>query len=101
MSVFDDPNKELELLQAQLEEQEEWFRRELDSAKRMIGDAPKTPVKSQPKKPVKKPVQQPQKLEIEEEKPRKKGLGRLFLVAGLELLGILGILGYWLVHFLG
>ena len=48
--MFDDPNKELAELQAQLEAQEEWFRRELDSAKRMIGQEPER--KAAPAAPV-------------------------------------------------
>ena len=38
MPMFDDPQKELEQLQAKILEQEDWFEKELDSAKRMIGD---------------------------------------------------------------
>ena len=41
MAVFDDPKKELERIQAQIAEQEDWFEKELDSAKRLIGEAPK------------------------------------------------------------
>lgn len=51
MPMFDDPQKELEQLQAKLLEQEDWFERELDSAKRMIGDMPA------PKQPKAAPVQ--------------------------------------------
>ena len=116
MSVFDDPMKELEQLQARLEEQEDWFQRELDSAKRMIGQvpeprqpkapaaAPEAPVRNyannygaQPVRKQVKPVQEP---EPEEYEPKKKGMGGLMIVAGLEIAGILAILGYWLPYFL-
>ena len=55
--MFDNPKKELEKLEKQLLEDEEWFQRELDSAKRMIGQvpakqqrpsAPRTPQGSKP-----------------------------------------------------
>ena len=110
MSVFDDPKKELEALQAQLEAQEDWFEKELDSAKRMIGDAPRAarptsaaagvPARNQagavpqhrkkaPEKPV--PVKQ---------QPKKKGIRGLVILAVLELMGIAGIAAYWLLYLL-
>ena len=110
MSVFDDPKKELEALQAQLEAQEDWFEKELDSAKRMIGDAPRAarptsaaagvparnqvaavpqPRKKAPEKPV--PVKQ---------QPKKKGIRGLVILAVLELMAIAGIAAYWLLYLL-
>ena len=120
MSVFDDPMKELEQLQAQLLEQEEWFQRELDSAKRMIGDlpearqtaaAPRSVAAAQP--PVRNYANnygaQPVRMhaapaaipEIREEPvPKKKGVKGLLVIAALELLGIGGIAAYWLLFLL-
>ena len=109
--MFDDPNKELAELQAQLEAQEEWFRRELDSAKRMIGQeperkaAPAAPVRNYANNYGKQPVRKayvPDIPEIqEEEPPKKKGVRGLVILASLELLGIFAILGYWAWYFLG
>lgn len=109
--MFDDPNKELEALQAQLEAQEEWFRRELDSAKRMIGQAaevpaaPAAPVRNYANNYGNQPVRKayvPDIPEIqEEEPPKKKRLRGLVILASLELLGIFAILGYWAWYFLG
>ena len=109
--MFDDPNKELAALQAQLEAQEEWFQRELDSAKRMIGQeperkaAPAAPVRNYANNYGKQPVRKayvPDIPEIqEEEPPKKKGVRGLVILASLELLGIFGILGYWAWYFLG
>lgn len=123
MSVFDDPNKELEALQAQLQEQEDWFQRELDSAKRMIGDMPEprkpqasaTPAASVAGDTVpvrnyangygtqapQKRLKQEENFDRDEFTPKKKGLGGLLILAALETLGILGIAGYWLVYLLG
>ena len=111
MSFSDDPKKELEALQAQLEAQEDWFQRELDSAKRMIGEnpVPRTPVASVAAVPVRsQPAQYktaPQPAPIPEitpeEKPKKKkGVKGLLILAGLELLGIGGIVAYWLLFLL-
>ena len=106
--MFDDPNKELAALQAQLETQEEWFRKELDSAKRMIGQQPNTPAaparsyaNNYGKQPVRK-AYVPDIPEIqEEEPPKKKSVRGLLILASLELLGIFAILGYWAWYFLG
>ena len=110
MSLFDDPNKELAALQAQLEAQEEWFQKELDSAKRMIGQQPNTPaasaapVRSPSNAYADKPVRKayvPHVPQIEEEEPPKKSVRGLLILASLELLGIFAILGYWAWYFLG
>ena len=107
-------------LQAQLEEQEDWFERELDSAKRLIGQvpeprqpravpqapaaAPEAPVRNYANnygaQPVRKQVSPVQEPAPEEYEPKKKGMGGLWIVAGLEIAGILAILAYWLPYFL-
>ena len=109
--MFDDPNKELEALQAQLDAQEEWFQRELDSAKRMIGQeperkaAPAAPVRNYANNYGNQPIRKayvPDIPEIqEEEPPKKKSVRGLVILASLELLGIFAILGYWAWYFLG
>ena len=44
--MFDDPKKELQLLEEQLLKEEDWFEKELNEAKALIGDAPrKSPAK--------------------------------------------------------
>lgn len=105
--MFDDPNKELEALQAQIDAQEEWFRRELDSAKRMIGDAPRAPKPTSPMAGVSanrsaqtvrmNPVQEKPAVK---EVPKKKSNRGLAILALVELLGILGLAGYWLLFLL-
>ena len=45
--MFDNPKKELEALEEQLLQHEAWFEKELESAKRMIGQAPQNPPKKQ------------------------------------------------------
>ena len=107
MSVFDDPKKELAALQAQLEAQEEWFQQELDSAKRMIGEAPRqvrptsagAGVPQSGKKTAAARTSAPRKAPAEE-KPKKKGIKGLVILALLELLGIAGIAAYWLLFLL-
>ena len=107
MSVFDNPKKELAALQAQLEAQEAWFQQELDSAKRMIGEAPK-PAKptsaaaGAPRsstKPAATRSAAPQKAPAEKA-PKKKGIKGLVILAVLEILGIAGIAAYWLLFLL-
>ena len=109
--MFDDPKKELAALQAQLEAQEDWFQKELDSAKRMIGQeperkaAPAATVRNYANnygaQPARKPYV-PNVPEIrEEEPPKKKSVRGLLILATLELLGIFAILGYWAWYFLG
>ena len=112
MPMFDDPSKELEKLQAQLLEEEDWFERELDAAKRMIGDmpAPKAaPVRGSANGHSEK-QDQPRIREMKlnedsvQEKPKakakkknKKNNRGLIILALLESLGILGLLGYWVL----
>ena len=106
MSVFDDPKQELEALQAQLEAQEDWFQKELDAAKRMIGDAPRAAkptsaaagvpgARTAPQPKVRREAPAPKK-----EQPKKKGIRGLVILAILELLGIAGIAAYWLLFLL-
>ena len=101
-----DPKKELEALQAQLEAQEDWFQKELDSAKRMIGQQPDAPAA-----PAAAPVRNyannygektiqfdiPGQAAVSEAPVPKKGIGRLVIVALLELAGIAGIAAYWIL----
>ena len=108
MSVFDDPKKELEALQAQIEAQEDWFEKELDSAKRMIGDMPQTarptsaaagiPARNYPMPEApQRPRQAPRKPEPVPVQPKKKGIRGLVILALMELLGIAGIAAYWIL----
>lgn len=109
--MFDDPKKELEQLEKQLLEDEEWFARELDSAKRMIGQMPEkprraaSPRQTQPAASKSAPVRnyangygqgkpQPRKKPAEAPIP-KKGITGLLILLGFELLGILGLAAYW------
>ena len=123
MPMFDDPSKELEKLQAQLLEDEDWFERELDAAKRMIGDMPASkaaPAKAAPKNgaPVRNYANgygegqtQPRIREMKlsedsvQEKPKAKSKKKkkeqsnrgLIILALVEAMGILGLLGYWVL----
>ena len=109
--MSDNPRKDLEQLEMLLILDEDWFKRELDSAKRMIGQeperkaAPAAPVRNYANNYGKQPVRKayvPDIPEIqEEEPPKKKGVRGLVILASLELLGIFGILGYWAWYFLG
>ena len=114
MAMFDDPKKELEQLQKQLLEEEEWFARELDSAKQMIGDAPAyKPAKPAPKKasapkapegaaPVRNYANGYGADEKKDKgkKKKKKGIRGLVILAALETLGIVGIVAYWILFLL-
>ena len=107
MSAFDNPNQELESLKKQLLQDEEWFEKELDSARRMLGEnvpvrkavaapaptavrkappAPQAPVRPAPKAPP-----------MEKEYPKTKGIRGLVILAVLETLGIVGVVAYWLL----
>lgn len=109
--MFDDPKKELKALEKQLLEDEAWFEKELDSAKRMIGQvpqkslqatAPRTP--QAPKPAVKAvPASNAAPAKQKDEKaaqPKKKGIRGLVILASLESLGILGLIVYWLLFIL-
>ena len=111
--MFDNPKKELEELEKKLLEDEAWFQRELDSAKRMIGQVPakaqrptgpRTPqqAKSAPKSaPVstQEPAKQPNKNKSGKKKSKKRAKSNkgLITLAVLETLGILGLAAYWVL----
>ena len=112
--MFDDPKKELEALEKQLLADEAWFEKELDSAKRMIGQNPAAPQRAaaartpQSPKPTAKPAPkaaaaksaaQPQK-KPEAPAPKKKSVKGLLILAGVETLGILGLIAYWVLFLL-
>ena len=107
MAVFDDPRKELARIQAQIEEQEDWFEKELDSAKRMIGEAPRAPKPTAAASGVPgrsnaktTAARKAAKKEAPPEEPKKKGIKGLVILALLELLGIAGVAAYWLLYLL-
>jgi len=117
MPMFDDPKKELEKLQEQLLQDEDWFARELDSAKSMLGDLPRQKpaapvqrtvaaekVRSQttpapaPRKSSKPSVAEVTAREpVEEKKKSNKGL---IILALLETLGIAALAAYWVLFLL-
>jgi hypothetical protein len=105
--MIDDTKKELEQLEKLLSLDEEWFRRELDSAKRMIGQDPGQPTPaSRAAAPAKAmPIRNygggygqtaPRQPEQKEE-PVPRSIGRLLILASLEALGILGLAAYWVL----
>ena len=114
MAIFDDPKKDLEQLEKQLIAEEEWFRQELDSAKRMLGDKP-APTKKKPA-PKSTPAQgsapvrnyangygeepKTSKKSPKAVKKEKSNKG-LIILAVCETLGIVGIVAYWLLFFFG
>ena len=104
--MFDDPKKELKKLEQQLLDDEKWFQKELDSAKRMIGQVPDSPRRtSAPQSPQasrstaqtrpapagKAPVKTPAK------KKKKKSIQGLVILACVEFAGILALAAYWLL----
>ena len=103
----EDPRKELEQLEMLLTLDEDWFRRELDSAKRMIGENPNQPAPAPRKNaPAAAPVRnyangygQPQSrpAPVEPPMPKGKGIRGLVILASLEVLGILGLAAYWVL----
>ncbi len=118
--MFDDPRKELAELEKQLLEDEEWFQRELDSAKRMIGQMPEKPQRpTAPRKtqatkvtqsaPVRnyangygqgQPKAAPRKPQAEAPAKKEKGIKGLVTLAIFETLGILGLAAYWVLYLL-
>ena len=113
--MFDNPKKELEELQEKLLQDEEWFEKELDTAKRLIGQQPqKKPAAAAPKKEIKEmPAHNVAKgmentqvwtrelnFEEEEMQPTEKGVKGLLILAALETLGILAIGAYWALFLL-
>jgi hypothetical protein len=112
--MFDNPKKELEKLEKQLLEDEEWFQRELDTAKRMIGQvpakqqrpsAPRTPQVPQAA-PKSAPVrssgskQKAQAVPVKEPVEKKKSNKGLVILACAEIVGILGLVAYWVLFLL-
>ena len=101
--MFDNPKKELEALEEQLLQNEAWFEKELESAKRMIGQTSQEPPRkqrpaagtSQAPKALAKPA--PQSGQTTPKAPKKKGVKGLLILAALEVLGILGLAGYWVL----
>ena len=108
--MFDDPKKELEALEKQLLSDEAWFEKELDSAKRMIGQNPAAPQRpaaartpQTPKSAAQsaaKPAAQPKKMPEPEAPAPKKSVKGLLILAGVETLGILGLIAYWVLFLL-
>ena len=104
--MFDNPKEELAKLEKQLLKDEEWFQRELDSAKRMIGQVPeKTQRPTGPRTPqqaktapkaaaIQEPAKQTGKKKSKKKAKSNKGLITLAVV---ETLGILGLAAYWVL----
>ena len=115
MPMFDNPQKELEKLQEQLLQEEDWFTRELDSAKAMLAEQPgkkgrrtaaghavqdvrkKTEVKK-PEQVKAVPVKKSNRKD--DPAPKEKGVRGLIILAALETLGIVGLVAYWLRYLL-
>ena len=117
--MFDNPKKELEALEKKLLEDEAWFEKELDSAKRMIGQnpqkpprapqapkrpaaaapAPKTTAKTAPA-PAKASAKQGKQPEKAPAAPKKDSIRGLLILAAVETLGILGLIAYWIAFLL-
>ena len=77
--MFDDPKKELQLLQEQLLQEENWFETELEEAKALIGDAPKKAPVKKAAKPNPNAESKPQKKAKaqEEDEPVRKTKSRV------------------------
>ena len=102
MSVFDDPKKELEQLRKQLLQEEAWFEKELDSARRMLGEevAPKHPAGAQAGVPgarTQAAVRSVPRAVPVQEVPKNKGIRGLVILAALETLGIVAVAAYWIL----
>lgn len=108
--MFDDPNKELKQLEEKLlaeeADQNDWFEKELEEAKSLLGETDN-------KKRKAAGAQNPQVRnfannygkdhadpEKKEEKPKKKGIKGLAIVAVVETLAIAGLVAYWLMFLL-
>ena len=115
--MFDDPGKELKKLESQLLKDDDWFERELEEAKALLGEKPVKKVSAAKPAPDGKPEPQirnyandygrdlsrfrraPEEPEEEDYGPV-KGVKGLIILAVLETLGIVGIVAYWLVFLL-
>ena len=105
--MSNESKKALEQFEQLLTMDEEWFQRELDSAKRMIGQNPEQPAaeprKTVPAAPVRNYANgygqaQPRvrELQIEEAPmPKRRGIKGLLILAVVEAMGILGLAIYW------
>ena len=101
--MFDDPKKELEKLEKQLLADEEWFKKELDSAKRMIGQDPGKPQRAAAPRAAQTPKAAPKAAPIparESPTPEPKGIKGPLIVLAVEILGILGLGAYWMLFLL-
>ena len=94
--MFDDPKKELDTLEKQLLADEDWFQKELDSAKRMIGSDPKTSQRTTAARSA-QAAKAPAKRDAAKNAPapRKKGVKKLLILLLVEILGILALAAYW------
>ena len=121
--MFDDPREELKKLEQQLlagedqqtqEPEEDWFEKELQEAKALIGE-PRRPAAAQPKQVPQhvrnyannygKSVRGSGPVNLSKgtfkdevlEKPKNTSIKVLTVIAILETLGILGLAAYWLL----
>ena len=95
--MFDDPKKELDTLEKQLLADEDWFRKELDSAKRMIDSDSKKPQRTTAARSI-QAAKAPAKKDAAKKAapaPKKKGVKKLLILLLVEILGILGLAAYW------
>ena len=67
--MFDDPKKELQRLQEQLLQEEDWFEKELAEAKALIGDAPRKGKPKTPARPAPEAEPRPRKQAPVQEEP--------------------------------
>ena len=94
--MFDDPKKELDALEKQLLADEDWFKKELDSAKRMIDSDSKKAQRTAAARSV-QTAKAPAKKDTTKKAPapRKKGVKKLLILLLVEILGILALAAYW------
>ena len=94
--MFDDPKKELDALEKQLLADEDWFKKELDSAKRMIDPDPRKSQRSTAARSA-QAAKTPAKKDTAKDVPvpRKKGVKKLLVLLLVEILGILALAAYW------
>ena len=94
--MFDDPKKELDALEKQLLADEDWFKKELDAAKRMIGSDPKASQRTTAARSV-QAAKAPAKKDTAKNAPapRKKGVKKLLILLLVEILGISALAAYW------
>ena len=108
--MYDESKQELDLLREQFSKNEEWFDKELDEAKRMIGIQPDKKPRQAPSAAGYIPARgsatgcnpsaarlRRDVMETEPPAPKTKGVGGLLILALAETLGIAGIAAYWLL----